>query len=64
MPRIGPLAGGNFGLGFAQSIAELIDNGFDFANTPTNFGNKAADVAAGAPAAVGPVTFVTSFTIA
>lgn len=51
------------GLGFAQSIDALCQNGFDFANTPTNFGNKALDVLNGAPAAVGQVTFKTSFTV-
>jgi len=50
-------------LGFAQPIAALCQNGFDFANTPTNFGNKTLDVLNGAPAAVGQVTFKTSFTI-
>jgi hypothetical protein len=50
-------------LGFAQSIEAIINNGFDFLNTPTIFGAKAQDVVNGAKAAVGPVTLVTSFTI-
>jgi hypothetical protein len=60
-------------LGFAQSINELCDSGFDFADTVTNFGNQVIDtvideevipgVLNGASAAVGPVIFVTSFTI-
>jgi hypothetical protein len=50
-------------LGFAQSIAAITNNGFDFASTPTIFGNKAVDVAAGAPPAVGPATLRTTFFI-
>jgi len=50
-------------LGFAQSIADLVANGFDFANTPTNFGAKAVEVAAGAEAAKGPAFLTTTFTI-
>jgi hypothetical protein len=49
-------------LGFAQPVDELCPN-FNFAGTTTNFGNKTLDVLAGEPAAVGPVTLVTSFTI-
>jgi hypothetical protein len=59
-------------LGFAQSIAQLIANNFDFLNTPTIFGAKAVSgpddpgtgVIDGAAAAVGPVTLFTTFTIA
>ena len=51
-------------LGFAQSIADLVDNSFDFANTDTNFGAKAVDVAAGAEAATGTAFLTTTFTIA
>lgn len=50
-------------LGFAQSIADLEANGFDFLNTPTIFGAKAQDVVKSAKAAVGPVTLLTTFTI-
>jgi hypothetical protein len=50
-------------LGFAQSIAELIANDFDFAGTETNFGAKAVDVAAGATPAKGPAKLTTTFTI-
>ena len=50
-------------LGFAQSIADLVDNGFDFANTDTNFGAKAVDVVAGAEAATGPAFLTTTFTV-
>lgn len=50
-------------LGFAQSIADLAQNGFDFLNTPTIFGAKAQDVVNGADAAVGPVTLLTTFSI-
>jgi hypothetical protein len=50
-------------LGFAQSIQDLIDNDFDFAGTPTIFGNKAVDVADGADPAVGPARLRTSFVI-
>jgi hypothetical protein len=51
-------------LGFAQSVADLENNGFDFLNTPTIFGNKAQDVAKGAEAAVGQSTFLITFFIA
>jgi hypothetical protein len=50
-------------LGFAQSIQDLINNNFDFLNTPTIFGAKAQDVVDGADAAVGPVTLLTTFSI-
>lgn len=40
-------------LGFAQCIDELIANDFDFAGTPTVFGNKAADVEMGEEPALG-----------
>jgi hypothetical protein len=50
-------------LGFAQSIEDLANNGFDFLNTPTIFGAKAQDVVNGADAAVGPVTLFTTFSI-
>jgi len=50
-------------LGFAQSIADLAANNFDFLNTPTIFGAKAQDVVNGAAAATGPVTLVTTFSI-
>lgn len=51
-------------LGFAQSIADLIESDFDFAGTATNFGAKAVDVAAGAEAAKGTAKLTTTFTIA
>jgi len=52
-------------LGFAQSIADLSATNppFDFANTDTNFGAKAVDVAAGAEAAKGTAKLTTTFTI-
>jgi len=50
-------------LGFAQSIADLAANDFDFAGTDTNFGAKAVDVAGGAEPAKGTAQFMTSFTI-
>ena len=50
-------------LGFAQSVPLLIMNNFDFLGTPTRFGNKAQDVANGAEAAVGEVSFLVTFTI-
>jgi hypothetical protein len=50
-------------LGFAQSIADLINSNFDFLNTPTIFGAKAQDVVTGKDAAVGPVTLLTTFSI-
>jgi len=40
-------------LSFAQSVADIVANGFDFAGTDTIFGNKAADVADGDTAATG-----------
>ena len=53
-------------LGFAQSISDLSATNppFDFANTDTNFGAKAVDVAAGAEAAKGTAKLTTTFTIA
>lgn len=50
-------------LGFAQSIAVLTENNFDFLNTPTIFGAKAQDVVSGAAAATGPVSLFTTFSI-
>lgn len=50
-------------LGFAQLIADLEANGFDFVGTPTVFGAKAQDVVAGAAAATGPATLFATFTI-
>lgn len=50
-------------LGFAQSIAELETNNFNFLKTSTIFGNKAVDVANGQPAALGPVKMHVSFVI-
>ena len=50
-------------MGFAQDIAELIASDFDFANTPTIFGNKAVDIAEGAPAALGSAELYVSFRI-
>jgi len=50
-------------LGFAQSVAVLAENGFDFLNTPTIFGAKAQDVVKGEKPALGPVTLFTTFTI-
>ena len=51
-------------LGFAQSVEAIIENGFDFLNTPTIFGVKAQDVVAGADAAVGPASLQLTFHIA
>ncbi len=48
-------------MGFAQSIQDLSDNGFDFAGTDTIFGNKAVDIVNGAQAALGPSTLRASF---
>jgi hypothetical protein len=51
-------------LGFAQSIADLTANSFDFLNTPTIFGAKAQDVVVdGAKPALGPATLDVSFHI-
>ena len=50
-------------LGFAQSIADLAENRFDFLATPTIFGSKAQDVVNGADAATGLATLLTSFVI-
>jgi hypothetical protein len=59
-------------LGFAQSVADLVANDFDFLNTPAIFGAKAVSgpddpgtgVSDGADAAVGPATLFTTFAIA
>lgn len=51
-------------LGFAQSIADLAANNFDFLDTPTIFGAKAQDVVNGAGPALGPATLDVSFRIA
>lgn len=48
-------------MGFAQDVADLVENGFDFANTDTILGNKAVDIAEGAPAAVGSAEVYLSF---
>lgn len=48
-------------MGFAQDIETLTENDFDFANTETSFGNKAVDIAAGEPAAVGSAELYLSF---
>jgi hypothetical protein len=48
-------------LGFAQSIADI--NQYGFLGAPTIFGAKAQDVVNGAPAAVGPVILLTTFSI-
>lgn len=50
-------------LGFAQSVQALIDNHFNFLQTPTIFGAKAQDVVAGAAPALGSVQFHTTFII-
>jgi hypothetical protein len=50
-------------LGFAQSIQDLFDSGFDFLGTPTIFGVKAQDVVARAAPALGPTSFHTTFYI-
>lgn len=50
-------------LGFAQSIQALINNDFNFLNTPTIFGAKAQDVVDGADPALGPAHFRTTFVI-
>jgi hypothetical protein len=50
-------------MGFAQDIAAIIENGFDFAVTPTIFGNKAVDIADGQPAALGSAELYLSFHI-
>jgi hypothetical protein len=51
-------------LGFMQDVQALVDSGFDFAGTPTVFGNKALDVANGAPPALGAVSLNLTFRIA
>ena len=52
-------------LGFAQSIQDLINSGFDFLNTPTTFGVKAQDVVNNGDApALGPATLRVTFFIA
>jgi hypothetical protein len=50
-------------LGFAQDCRDLVDTSFDFAGTPTIFGNKAVDVAFGATPALGPVKLRASFVV-
>ena len=50
-------------MAFAQSIEDLTNNDFDFANTPTSFGNKAVDIANGSDAALGNSSLRTSFII-
>jgi hypothetical protein len=51
-------------LGFAQSIADLAANDFNFLITPTIFGAKAQDVVSGvAAAATGPASLFTTFSI-
>lgn len=50
-------------MGFAQEIAELEANDFDFATTPASFGNKAVDIAAGEPFALGSAELYVSFRI-
>jgi len=50
-------------LGFAESIQDLVNNNFDFLNTPTIFGAKAQEVVNGLEAAVGPATLITTFSI-
>ncbi|PXW83894.1 hypothetical protein C8R34_12532 [Nitrosomonas sp. Nm84] len=50
-------------LGFAQSIQDLINNNFDFLNTPTIFGAKTQDVISGAKPATGSVNLATTFSI-
>lgn len=50
-------------LGFAQSIADLIDFGFDFLHAPTIFGSKAQDVVDGKQPAKGTAFLRTTFTI-
>ncbi len=50
-------------LGFAQSVADLVENDFDFLNTPTIFGAKAQDVVAGADPALGLAHLRTTFVI-
>lgn len=50
-------------LGFAQSIEDIVANDFDFLATPTIFGEKAQDVAAGAEPALGSVRLHTTFTV-
>lgn len=50
-------------LGFAQSVEALIENNFDFLNTPTIFGAKAQEVVDGAEPALGTSHFRTTFVI-
>jgi len=50
-------------LGFAQSIQDLIDNDFDFLDTPTIFGARAQDIADGAEPALGSSTLDVTFRI-
>jgi hypothetical protein len=50
-------------LGFAQSLSEIIANDRAFLGTPTIFGAKAQDVAAGSIPALGPAQLRTTFTI-
>jgi hypothetical protein len=50
-------------MGFAQDIATLIADDFDFAGTDTSFGNKAVDIAGGEPAALGSADLYLSFRI-
>ena len=52
-------------LGFAQSVQDIIDSGFDFLNTPTIFGVKAQDVVEnGDDPALGSARFHATFYIA
>jgi hypothetical protein len=52
-------------LGFAQSIQAIIENNFNFLDTPTIFGVKAQDVVDdGADPALGPASFHMTFFIA
>ncbi|MCP3871423.1 MAG: hypothetical protein GY703_25625 [Gammaproteobacteria bacterium] len=50
-------------LGFAQSIADLLANDFNFAGTPTIFGAKAEDVLNGKKPALGFVKIRATFSI-
>ena len=50
-------------LGFAQSIQALVDNNFDFLNTPAIFGAKAQEVVNGIKPSVGAVFLSTTFSI-
>ena len=55
--RVSLLLNTHRALGFAQNIADLIANNFDFDGTPTIFGTKPSEVVAGAKPSVGWAKF-------